>query len=190
MSEDHDSALEETLKGIPLTTLISAPLKAAAEAQKMLAKTTIDFVEEVGFSRDGDSRSARMVEFSVRRPAETPNGIEVSELSVQAPLLSLVPSPSLAVEEIMVDFQMEVTSTEQRESTQDSDVQGENHSRDDGVVMSGRVASSASNTRSTDQSAKYQVHVVAKKQEPTEGYSRLLDVLSSCVASTKPKEEA
>lgn len=47
------------------------------------------------------------------------------------------------------------------------------------VTVSGKVTSARENTRSTNQSAKYQVKVYARQQEPTEGcetygYPRLL----------------
>lgn len=180
-----ESALDETLKGVPITSLIAAPLQAAAEAQAALARTTVDFLERVGFEKNEETgeSTTRLMKFSVQRPAETPDGIVVSSLDVQVPVLALVPAPYLAVETVSVDFQMEVTATELTESKGSSQAPSQ-------VEVSGRISSSASTTRNSNQSAKYQISVTAKKQEPTEGFSRLMDILSTCVAPTvKPKGE-
>ena len=47
------------------------------------------------------------------------------------------------------------------------------------VTVSGKVTSTRENTRSNNQSAKYQVRVYAHQQEPTEGLSKLMDILAS-----------
>ena len=39
----------ETISSLPFGTLIGAPLTAAVEAQAQAAKSTIDFIQEVGF---------------------------------------------------------------------------------------------------------------------------------------------
>ena len=49
------------------------------------------------------------------------------------------------------------------------------------VAVCGKVSSSAAQTRDSNQSAKYQIQVKARKQEPPEGLSRLLDVLAATV---------
>ena len=49
------------------------------------------------------------------------------------------------------------------------------------VNVSGKVSSSRENTRSTNQTAKYQVHVSARQQRQTEGLSKLMDIMASCV---------
>ena len=51
--------------------------------------------------------------------------------------------------------------------------------------MRGKVSSSRENTRSTNQTAKYQVHVSARQQQPTEGLSKLMDIMASCVEPVK-----
>ncbi len=51
--------------------------------------------------------------------------------------------------------------------------------------VEGKVSSSRENTRSTNQTAKYQVHVSARQQQPTEGLSRLMDIMASCIEPVK-----
>lgn len=49
------------------------------------------------------------------------------------------------------------------------------------VNVQGKVSTARENTRSTNQTAKYQVSVSASQQKPTEGLSKLMDVMASCV---------
>ena len=100
----------------------------------------------------------------------------------------MVPSPNLLIEDVQVDFQMEVTATET--STQKSEEEAKLDANakfrfgcfgNGSVNISGRVSSSRENTRSTNQTAKYQVHVSARQQRPTEGMNKLMDILASCV---------
>ena len=108
--------------------------------------------------------------------------------SIEIPLLSIVPVPYIAVNEVQVDFQMEVTATET--STEKSSTEGSSSANEDfkfgcfgggSVNVSGKVSSSRENTRSTNQTAKYQVHVSARQQRQTEGLSKLMDIMASCV---------
>ena len=74
--------------------------------QKKLAKSTYEFMTEIGFNDEGKTR---MIEYNLQRPMEgTPNS---QDIKVQAPFLGLVPLPNLLIDDVQVDFQMEVTST-------------------------------------------------------------------------------
>ena len=104
----------EKFKGLPMRELISAPLIAAAEAQQQLAATAWDFYEKIAFydkqvgsHNVGDTR---IVEFTVNRPVQQNGEIVMAEQKVQAPFIGLVPIPSLLIDRIDVDFQMEVTA--------------------------------------------------------------------------------
>ena len=104
----------------------------------------------------------------------------------------LVPLPSLLVDDVQIDFQMEVTTTET--STENSQSSAETSVSSNfkfgcfasgSVNVNGKVSSSRENTRSTNQTAKYQVHVSARQQPQTEGLSKLMDIMASCVEPIK-----
>ena len=76
------------------------------ELQK-LAQSAFELMQEIDFNEDGKSR---IVEFSFQRPIQgspTPQ-----DVTVQAPFIGLVPLPNLLIDDVQVDFQMEVTATE------------------------------------------------------------------------------
>lgn len=172
----------DQFKGLPMRELISAPLIAAAEAQHQLASTAWEFYERIAFDKDGDNKKTRLVEFTVNRPIEQGGKMVMAEQKVQAPFIGLVPIPSLLIDHIDVDFQMEVTASETSKSNFSSDV---STSISSGwfvkAEVSGKVSSSRENTRSTNQTAKYQVHVAASQQPQTEGLSKLMDIMASCI---------
>lgn len=178
----------DDFKGIPMRDLIGAPLQAACESQQKLAETALDFMLRIGFEAD-DLEKARLIKFNLERPVETPEGITTSTIEVQAPFLGLVPIPTLLIESVDVDFQMEVTSTTTSKDTLTSELSTKAGYKGlfsrVSVEVQGKVSTTRENTRSTNQTAKYQVHVSARQQRPTEGMSKLMDILASCTAPLK-----
>lgn len=172
--------------GLPIAELIAAPLTAACDSQKKLAQSAFEFMTEIGFNQG----VPRMLEFTLQRPVEgstTPQNIQV-----KAPFLGLVPLPSLLIDDVQIDFQMEVTTTET--SKENSSSEGSTNVNSNfkfgcfasgSVSVSGKVSSSRENTRSTNQTAKYQIHISARQQHQTEGLSRLMDIMASCIEPVK-----
>ena len=163
--------------GIPIAELVAAPLVAVCDSQKKLAQSAYEFMTEIGFNDEGKTR---MVKFNLQRPIEgSPNP---QEIKVQAPFLGLVPLPNLLIDDVQVDFQMEVTATET--STEKSSSEGSSSTNCFGgcsVNVGGKVSSSRENTRSTNQTARYQVDESNRQQRQTEGLSKLKDIMASCV---------
>lgn len=181
--------VSNNFKGLPIAELIAAPLTAACDSQKKLAQSAFEFMTEIGYS-DVEAQKPRLLEFKLQRPVE--GSLEPQDIQVQAPFLGLVPLPSLLIDDVQIDFQMEVTTTETSKETSDSEVTTNASSNfkfgcfaSGSVSVNGKVSSSRENTRSTNQTAKYQVHVSARQQQPTEGLSRLMDIMASCVEPVK-----
>lgn len=182
--------VSDNFKGLPIAELVAAPLLAACDSQKRLAQSAFEFMTEIGFTSEGEGDkktvSPRLLEFNLQRPIA--GEAKPHEIKVQAPFLGLVPLPSLLVDDVQIDFQMEVTtsetSKEQRNSSVDTSVSSKfkfGCFASGSVNVNGKVSSSRENTRSTNQTAKYQVHVSARQQPQTEGLSKLMDILASCV---------
>ena len=107
VAEPDPNSVSNKFVGIPIAELVAAPLVAVCDSQKKLAQSAYEFMTEIGFNDEGKTR---MVEFNLQRPIEgSPNP---QEIKVQAPFLGLVPLPNLLIDDIQVDFQMEVTATE------------------------------------------------------------------------------
>jgi len=177
----------QKMKGLPMSDLIGGPLTAVCDAQAKLAASQYQFINDMAFI-DGDPEKTRLVQMNLQRPAETPGGVEMVDTKVQAPFLGLVPIPCLLVEDVNIEFQMEVSATEQStdrsssETTVNASASGGFGMFKASVSVQGKVSSARENTRSTNQTAKYQVRVIARQQAPTEGMSRLMDIMAQCTA--------
>ena len=176
-----DSNVTDKFKGLPMRELIAAPLIAAAEAQQELAATAWNFYKQIAF--DDDGKTARVLEFDIKRPIQQDGVMTTMPQSVKAPFIGLVPIPSLLIDRVDVDFQMEVTDTSNVKSTINAKVETKVSGKSwlISAEISGKVTTARENTRMTNQPAKYQIHVSASQQPQTEGLSKLMDIMASCI---------
>ena len=176
-----DSNVTDKFKGLPMRELIAAPLIAAAEAQQELAATAWNFYKQIAF--DDDGKTARVLEFDIKRPIQQDGKMTTMSQSVKAPFIGLVPIPSLLIDRVDVDFQMEVTDTSNVKSTTNAEVEAKASAKHwfINAEISGKVTTARENTRMTNQTAKYQIHVTASQQPQTEGLSKLMDIMASCI---------
>jgi hypothetical protein len=179
---DNMATIAAKLQGLPIEELISAPLRAACDAQKDLANSTYEFINQVGLD---ENNAPRLITFDLDRPILGTG--ETSKVRVNAPFLGLVPIPSLLIDDVKIDFQMEITDTVQEKKKKDTDasINGEASFNKliakASVTVAGKVTSARENTRSTNQTAKYQVSITARQQAPTEGLSKLMDLLAASI---------
>ena len=176
-----DSNVTDKFKGLPMRELIAAPLIAAAEAQQELAATAWNFYKQIAF--DDDGKTARVLEFDIKRPIQQDGVMTTMPQSVKAPFIGLVPIPSLLIDRVDADFQMEVTDTSNVKSTINAEVETKVSGKSwlISAEISGKVTTARENTRMTNQTAKYQIHVSASQQPQTEGLSKLMDIMASCI---------
>ena len=176
-----DSNVTDKFKGLPMRELIAAPLIAAAEAQQELAATAWNFYKQIAF--DDDGKTARVLEFDIKRPIQQDGVMTTMPQRVKAPFIGLVPIPSLLIDRVDVDFQMEVTDTSNVKSTINAKVETKVSGKSwlISAEISGKVTTARENTRMTNQTAKYQIHVSASQQPQTEGLSKLMDIMASCI---------
>lgn len=106
-----DESVAGKFKGLPMRELIGAPLFAAAEAQEKLASIAWDYYQRIAY--EDDKKTTRLLKFELNRPV-VQDGVVSStgnKVKVEAPFIGLVPIPSLLIDRVDIDFQMEVTDT-------------------------------------------------------------------------------
>lgn len=169
--------------GLPIDMLIGAPLTAAAKASMLMAKTTADFIDYVGFDEKGKLRTAAFMYH--KRTMNDDGTSSLDELKVEVPMLAISPIPNLQVDEVNILFDMEVKQSE-RDSSEKSASANASVSKKGwigpSVSVSGSVSAHSTHTRSTDNSAKYHVDVRATNHGTPEGLARVLDMLAANVA--------
>lgn len=175
-------AIAEQFAGLQMDQLIGGPLSAAADASTQLANSTADFINRVGFDDQGNVRN---VAFGYQKYTPNEDGTSsLDEMKVSVPVLAIVPIPNLQIDEVNILFDMEVKQSERQESSKDMSA-SLNASGKIGpfkISVTGSVSSHSSNTRSTDNSAKYHVDVRATNHGTPEGLARVLDMMAANVA--------
>lgn len=175
-------AIAEQFAGLNMDQLIGAPLRAAADASALLANSTADFINRVGFDGEG---KVRTVAFAYQKRSVNEDGTSnLDEMKVDVPMLAIVPIPNLQVDEVNVLFDMEVKQSEREESAMDmgATVTGTVNLGIVKVSVTGNISAHQSNTRSSDNSAKYHVDVRATNHGTPEGLARVLDMMAANVA--------
>ena len=165
------NSIANQFTGLPIENLISAPLLAACEGQKALAQSTAQFITEVGMDKNGNTKS---VTFNYEDGSE--------KVEVDVPLLSIINIPSLCVDEIDINFDMEVSTQSASKSSTDASAE---LSVKGGfgcwsASFTGKVSHHSENSRSSDTSAKYSISVKGKQEKP-EGLMKVLDMLNSSI---------
>jgi len=170
--------------------LIGGPLQAACDAQTLLANASANFIKDVGLQSDPDGvYSARTVDFGFTRPKQEADGtVGQEEVKLEVPLLAILKTPALSVTEAEVNFTMSVSSSTSSESSSDASADLDATAQMNYGIFSckvhvhGHVATHSSNTRKSDNSAKYDVRVLARDDGPPEGLMKVLDMLNGAIA--------
>lgn len=177
--------LGEEFKGLPMESLIGAPLTAACESNLKLARTTAEFIDTVGFDTDDKgNKTVRTAKFAYNVLDD--KGAQ-QKVDIDVPLLAVVQVPSLKVDLVDITFDMEIKTSETSKSS--SSKEGKFSATLSGgwgpfsikASVSGSVSSHKENTRSTDKSAKYHVQVKATDQGMPEGLARVLDIMNRAI---------
>lgn len=117
-------SMAQQFSGLPMKSLIGAPLKAATNANAMMAHTQTQFMLSTCFNdtSEGDDTKKKLepiiIEFQMNRSVIKADGSPGDDVSstFKLPLLTLIPLNSLAVDDVKVHFEMEVSSSNSKDS--------------------------------------------------------------------------
>ena len=182
------AGISDNFKGLPIEDLIVSPIVGMAKGQAKLNDVTWKYISEVAFVEDEKTKklTARKLDVEMNRVMTdgTTGEQKVETLYSSVPMLPLIPLPSLAITSADISFSMEVkTSVASKSSTDtkssiDATASGGFWGMKYSATVAGSVATHKENTRSTDNSAKYEVAVHAEQLPPTEGMLKLSDYLT------------
>ena len=182
------AGIADQFAGLPIEELIVSPIIGMAKGQAKLNEVTWKYISEVAFVKDEKTgvTSARSLDVEMNRVVT--NGDtgeqEIQKLYNKVPMLPLVPLPSLAITSADIEFAMEVKTSEASKDTSASEnsyeasAGGKWWGMSFNAKVAGKVATNKENTRSTDNSAKYNVKVHAEQLPATEGMLKLSDYLT------------
>ena len=203
-------SMAQQFSGLPIKTLISAPLLAGAEANSKMAITQTQFLLSTCFNVTGEGAAANydpiMINMTLTRSVVKADGSagEPVKTRFDLPLMTIMPLNSLAVDDVNVKFEMEVKSTfsNDKESSKESEAAASgSFSAKVGfgcfsAEVSGSVSSSSKSASSEkshyekSNSARYEINAHAGQLPLPEGVTTIIQAFSQCIAPIQLKEEA
>lgn len=182
------AGIADQFAGLPIEELIVSPIVGMAKGQAKLNEVTWKYISEVAFVKDEKTGTTTARSLDVEMNRVVTNGDtgeqEIQKLYNKVPMLPLVPLPSLAITSADIEFAMEVKTSEASKDTSSSEnsyeasASGRWWGMSFSAKVAGKVATNKENTRSTDNSAKYNVKVHAEQLPATEGMLKLSDYLT------------
>ena len=102
------------LSAIPFEHLIGAPLAATVKAQALAARSSLEFIQAVGFDDDGsDTKKVKNVTFKYRGPG--------GEQTLEVPVLTIVPIPFIKVNDLTIQFKANLSASSETEEKTESE---------------------------------------------------------------------
>ena len=193
----------KVLASIPFGSLIGQPMNAAVEAQALAAKTSVMFIKEVGFTGETESEEfgdVRMVTFKYKARDEEGDGTTLKEITLQVPILTIVPIPYLRIDELTIDFTSKITESMEYQkdkktefgSTVDTDIKAGAFFSP--VKANVKASVSVKHTSTSSTKNRYQtehninVNVRAVQDDLPRGMSRVLDILENAIRDQIPAD--
>lgn len=93
----------ESWQKVSFEKVIGEPLTAAIKAQGDAARATLKFIQETGMTGEGNDKVMSLVSFSFVKDGKC--------AKLQIPLITLVPIPTLCIDEMTCEFKMKVDSS-------------------------------------------------------------------------------
>lgn len=181
--------------GLPIESLIGGPFLAAAKVQQQLAATYVDTVMKLAYrekkkkeEKEETKQETNILTFEVPRPVisekDGETSVEVENMQINAPLLALVQIPSFQMDEVTVDFDMEVKTSDMKSDETKMDVGSTVNFKSWfglNASITGNVSSDSVHKRESDSSATYKIHARAIQQPPSEGMAKLTSLLTQAM---------
>ncbi|GAB2491910.1 MAG: DUF2589 domain-containing protein [Cytophagales bacterium] len=123
------SYVNRTLRSLPFGRIIGGPMVAAIQSQGLAAKSTVNFIKEVGFKsapeeQNGDQDETlgdvRNVTFRYTRKTAggSSGGNDAGEetVALTVPILTIVPIPFIRIQEMTIQFTANITEQQEYKS--------------------------------------------------------------------------
>ncbi len=199
------SQVTRDLRAIPFYQMIGGPLQACIRAQKIAARSTVDFITSVGLKVDPETGlptgEVINVAFFYKRDGQ------MVELIV--PLLTIVPIPYIAIDTVNINFKAslsQTTNTHREYSSEEKknmEVKDKNFSAnaqswgsvdpdgDERMEMTGNVSTKRDSKSTRDSTYSVEstidINVSARSESMPAGMARVLEMLNQAIM-IQPKE--
>lgn len=184
------SPMGQILQSLPMQTMFAAPVMAAIDCHTAACEKVVEFITKVGFNED---KTVRMVRFEYTEAqmdtAGNPTGQNIQRV-IDLPFIATVPIPSLGVDKMTVDFDMQVDTSDSSTTSNEASasLEGSVGFAWWKVSFKGSYTHKSEQVRKTDTRARYTVHLEVARQDPPEALMRVIDAITN--ASTRPLPKA
>lgn len=163
--------------------VLGSVLTGVLDAQARAARSTVDFINEVGVEVGADNqRRLRSITFSYRKLNEAQ---EESEFELNVPLLAMVQIPMVSIKTARIEFSYDVHHVEGTTPAAGSSTPTTKPARLVGKILRKPVA--ATSAQSAEETSGLKVTIELERGEAPIGVDRLLEILELAVSS-KPVE--
>lgn len=202
------------LNSLDFSVYIGGPLQAAVQAQHAASMSQVSFIQAVGFETVNNETKLRYVDFAFEKSVANPdfgktleqlkqegrvdananaipNTIDVAskfltdKVTIKVPFLAMLTIPALRIEELTIDFNAKLTSTETSSVSSEFAASAELGINYKIVNFKASASYKRTSTRGTSVEKTYNlgVHVHAVNDEIPAGLDRVLTMLEDSIAS-------
>ncbi|MCL6450738.1 MAG: DUF2589 domain-containing protein [Acetobacteraceae bacterium] len=190
--------LGQELASLDFENLIGGPLVAAVHAQTQAAMATVDFIKQVGFKAPASTDRQNPREQITGEPAtctfkykktfpKTDGTVEEKSCELTVPFLTILPIPSLRIEEFKLHFLAKLHSIQYSETISNLNVTASADASFSYFWVTARLKASASYQRNTREGFRVtrdyslDVNVRAVQDEMPAGMEKMLSILQGLI---------
>lgn len=177
-----------SLQSLPFGSIIGGPLVACVEAQAQAARTSWEFIQNVGLYTEGEEKKTVNVSFQFLKDGH------MAQITV--PLLTIVPIPYIAINSIDINFKANISASAASTETENSSSAADVKTSASGGCAWARAKMKASYSSKKDSSAtkdsKYSVEytmdvaVHAGQDSMPAGMAKVLEMLNNSISVVSP----
>jgi len=174
------------LSNLNFRNIIGGPMVATIQAQALAAKTTTDFISEVGFDTS-NGNTVRTVSFEYLKN----DGNQTRNFTLTVPLIMLMPIPYIEVDVLQIDLNVDLKSVQTNKFESNFNAYASVNYRSGWFFGSVSFTGGFSSQRTTkdegrvEREYQLEVHVTAGQGGLPKGTERVLDILESVIVETK-----
>lgn len=194
------SNLVAELNSLDFSVYIGGPLQAAVQAQNAASMAQVNFIQSIGFEEGTsptDPKKLRYVDFNYKKSVPNPDYDAAAttgpnsfkflekEVEIKVPFLTMLSIPSIRIEEMTIDFNAKLTSTETKSVSSEFAASAElgiNYK-----IVNFKASASYKRTSVTgsnvEKTYNLGVHVRAVNDEIPAGLDRILTMLEDSITS-------
>ncbi|WP_300978413.1 DUF2589 domain-containing protein [Flavobacterium sp.] len=188
------SNLVAELNSLDFSVYIGGPLQAAVQAQNAASMAQVNFIQSIGFEEGAsptDPKKLRYVDFNYKKSVPNPDydgsndKFLEKEVEIKVPFLTMLSIPSIRIEEMTIDFNAKLTSTETKSVSSEFAASAElgiNYK-----IVNFKASASYKRTSVTgsnvEKTYNLGVHVRAVNDEIPAGLDRILTMLEDSITS-------